>query len=840
MKKLYTLVLFVITVFTSNAQIVTIPDANFKAKLLSASVDSGIAEDSAGNFIAIDTNSDGEIEVSEALTVYRLNVSSSYVSNLTGIEAFLNLQFLQCHNNQLTSLNISALVNLIFLNCNNNQLTSLDVSNLLNLQTLNCEYNLSLNSINLGNVSTIQYLNCNQCQLASIDLSHITSLQELICSYNVLTTLDLSGHANLQKLYCYNNNLASINLLGATNLQVLACNNNNLQSLNVNGFVNLITLACSSNQIPSLDVSGLVNLEFLDCSDNQIHSLELSGMVNLQRLYFSDNQFGSIDLSGLRNVQFLICSTNQLTTLDTSDLVNLQFLWCSFNSLTSLIIKNGSIEGNLNFSGNPNLTYICVDDGQFDSVQNQIVTYGYTSCVLNSYCSFTPGGDYFTIQGNNRFDFNNNGCDASDVFIPNLRINITDGVNSGSYISNLTGDYSLSVTAGSHTMTPVIENPTYYNISPASATATFPDLASPFQQDFCLTANGSHQDIESWIIPLTAARPGSNSRYKIFFKNKGNVTVSGYLNFSFDVDYMDFVSATPTPNSQNYSLLSWNYVTLLPFEIREMEVTVNLNTPMESLPLTAGDIIKFESTAYPLMNDEYQTDNSNYLRQVVVNSFDPNDKTCVEGPTITPEEVGKYVHYMIRFENTGTFAAENIVVKDIIDTTKFDIATLIPLNGSHTYKTKVSNTNQVEFFFENINLPFDDANNDGYVAFKIKTKPTLVVGNTFSNSASIYFDYNFPIVTNTYITTITALGAQDFEFSSVFSLSPVPAKNSLTITTKQDVTISSVSIYNILGQLVQVNTNPNETIDVSGLKTGSYFIRIVSDKGTASSKFLKK
>lgn len=44
----------------------------------------------------------------------------------------------------------------------------------------------------------------------------------------------------------------------------------------------------------------------------------------------------------------------------------------------------------------------------------------------------------------------------------------------------------------------------------------------------------------------------------------------------------------------------------------------------------------------------------------------------------------------------------------------------------------------------------------------------------------------------------------------------------------------------MLGQLVQVNTNPNETIDVSALKTGTYFIRFVSDKGTASAKFIKE
>ena len=176
----------------------------------------------------------------------------------------------------------------------------------------------------------------------------------------------------------------------------------------------------------------------------------------------------------------------------------------------------------------------------------------------------------------------------------------------------------------------------------------------------------------------------------------------------------------------------------------------------------------------------------------------------------------------------------------MIDLTKFDISSLIPLGGSANFVTNIRNTNQVEFIFENINLPFDDANNDGYVVFKIKTKPTLVLGDTFSNTANIYFDYNFPIVTNIFTTTIAALETQDFEFGSVFILSPVPAKNSLTITTKQEVTISSASIFNTLGQLIQVSTNPNQMIDVSGLKTGNYFIKIVSDKGTASSKFIKE
>ncbi|KGO91091.1 DUF7619 domain-containing protein, partial [Flavobacterium enshiense] len=160
-----------------------------------------------------------------------------------------------------------------------------------------------------------------------------------------------------------------------------------------------------------------------------------------------------------------------------------------------------------------------------------------------------------------------------------------------------------------------------------------------------------------------------------------------------------------------------------------------------------GDILHYTTAVTSAATDEMPNDNTFVFHQRVVNSYDPNDKTCIQGTTIAQSQVGKYVHYMIRFENTGTFPAQNIVVKDMIDTNKFDINSLVPLKGSHPFVTNITSGNKVEFIFENINLPFDDANNDGYVAFKIKTKPSLVVGNTFSNSASIYFDYNFPIVT---------------------------------------------------------------------------------------------
>jgi hypothetical protein len=315
---------------------------------------------------------------------------------------------------------------------------------------------------------------------------------------------------------------------------------------------------------------------------------------------------------------------------------------------------------------------------------------------------------------------------------------------------------------------------------------------------------------------------------------------NGSVSFTFDDAIMDLVSATPVNDNAATNSLSWNYANLFPFETREIDLIFNINSPMETPAVNSDDVLDYTATIVGA-TDETPNDNTFTLNQTVVNSYDPNDKTCLEGATITPSMVGQYVHYVIRFENTGTFAAENIVVKDMIDTTKFDVSTLIPQHSSHDFFTRI-NGNKVEFIFENINLPFDDANNDGYVAFKIKTKPTLVLGDTFSNSASIYFDYNFPIVTEPAVTTVALLNTNDFDFGTYFTLYPNPAKDVLNFEVKNEIGVKSVSVYNTLGQIVMAITNVDnlKSIDVSSLTAGSYFVKVYTDKGSSSSKFIKQ
>lgn len=453
------------------------------------------------------------------------------------------------------------------------------------------------------------------------------------------------------------------------------------------------------------------------------------------------------------------------------------------------------------------------------------------------------GENYYFVQGENRLDADANGCDAGDFIFSNVKYNVASSTSVNStVIANTTGNYTIGLTSGSYTITPTFENPAYFTASPSSITVDFPSQNSPLAQNFCITSNGVHPDLEVSLVPITPAQPGFDAKYKLVYKNKGNQVQSGSVALTFDDTVLDIVTTVPVVSSQAANSLSWNFAGLNPYETREIILTLNLNSPTETPALNSGSLLNYTAAITSAQTDETPSDNTFMLNQTVVNSYDPNDKTCLQGTTVGPDKVGEYVHYVIRFENTGTYNAQNITVTDFIDNNKFDVATLIPVSGSHLFTTKISQGNKVEFVFENINLPFADATNDGYVAFKIKTKSTLVSGDTFSNGANIYFDYNYPITTNTYTTTIQALSVQDFSFGSYLSLYPNPVAETLNISKKSDIEIQSLEIYNSLGQIVLAIPNAKElnAIDVSNLTSGIYFVKINSDKGSANTKFIKK
>ena len=251
-------------------QNVNIPDANFKAYLV-------------GN-TAINTNGDNEIQVSEA-SVFNgaINVYTSNIFSLSGIEAFVSLTDLNCPGNNLTSLDVSACAALTSLLCSWNQLTSLDVSACTLLTSLNCGYN-QLTSLDVSACTALTYLDCCFSSLTSLNHTGVYLLTSLICNGNLLTSLDVSTCTSLTTLYCQYNLLTSLDVSALTSLTTLYCYANQLTSLdvkngnNINMFETFNTLNNPNLSCIEVDNVAWSNVIWADVIDSTaFFSLNCSG-----------------------------------------------------------------------------------------------------------------------------------------------------------------------------------------------------------------------------------------------------------------------------------------------------------------------------------------------------------------------------------------------------------------------------------------------------------------------------------------------------------------------------------------------------------------------------------
>lgn len=927
MKKILPILLLFASI--AEAQIVSIPDANFKAVLLSASPGNMIAYSTVAPFdtCAIDTNGDGEIQEAEAAVISSLNVNSSEITNLTGISAFTNLVSLYCPNNSLTSVDMSTLTTLKNFDCSWNFLTALDITALVNLETLICGNN-SLTSLDVGPLANLSFLDCNKneltaitnlplatnlvnlyCdrnqitalpvatltnletlnfrfnQVTSLDVSSNTQLTTLSGGYNPITafnvsmlpdlilldceateitTLNVASNTQLKELYCgsnpFNTGLTvsmlsdleklscpelGLDVLDVSNnplLKELQCFSNNLLDLNLTNNDNLTLLSCGQNQLTSLDLSNLGQLTYLDYSASNLPAVDFSNLVNLKSLYISSTGRSSLDITPLTELERFSCGSNPLTTVDVSSLTKLLDFDAGGPGLVSIFMKNGMNE-EFGLIESPDLEVICADESQLENVSSVLTAFGGDpDAIITTYCTFVPGGDYNTISGHSRYDVGEVGCDENDLTTTNLKYSITDGTATESSIVNGYAEYGFSVGIGNYTIAPQFENPEYFTATPASATFDFPLLDSSIQtQDFCLAAAGIFNDLEVVLTPLGPARPGEDAKYLLLYKNKGTEEITGSVTFTFDDGKTDFVSADPVVDTQDSGSLTWNFINFRPFDYRTAIITFNVNSPIEDPAVNDGDILEYSAVITSVPTEQTPSDNVFELQQVVVNSLDPNAKKCLEGDIVSPEKIGDYLHYNIEFENLGTAPALNVVVKDVIDTTKFDINSLQVLYTSHYMFTSIKD-NVVEFQFPLIYLAAaagdPPVGGHGNILFKIKTLPSLAIGTEVENTANIFFDYNIPIDTNKARTIFATLNVPEKEVDHSVVIYPNPAKHLVTITGKS--IIRSIDLYDIQGRLLQtaVEDKSSAKLDVSGRADGIYFVKITTDSGAMVQKLV--
>ena len=258
MKRILLLIIAIYFADILSAQSTSIPDPNFEQALINLGIDSD--------------GMNGQILNSDASGVQSLTVDNQNISDLTGIEAFVDLTQLFCGNNNLTSLNLSSNTALVGLSAYQNQITT-----------------------------------------TGLNLTGLTLLEQVDLSRNSLNDLDFTPHPALEILYIYENDI---------------------DALTIHNNVNLVELSCGDNLITDqLDVSGMTNLEFLSCSNNQLTGVGiiLGNHPDLYGIACFGNQISNMDCSGLPSLEELFCGQNQLVALSVKNGNNTNFT--AFNSI---------------------------------------------------------------------------------------------------------------------------------------------------------------------------------------------------------------------------------------------------------------------------------------------------------------------------------------------------------------------------------------------------------------------------------------------------------------------------------------------------------------------------
>lgn len=375
---------------------VSIPDVNFKSYLVSNS--------------NINTNGDTEIQFTEAAAYTgNIEVPNMNISDLTGIEAFTEITYLNCGYNQLTELDVTSNTELRSLFCSDNQLSTLDVTNNTSLLYLICSYN-QLSVLDVTNNTSLRSLDCEYNQLTVLDVTNNTSLRTLSCRDNQLTVLDVTNNTNLINLICLDNQIGTINVTNNLLLETLLCDGNGLTNLDVSVNTALETLWCANNNLTHLDISSNIALTSLVCYQNQLTNLNTSTNTLLTELLCNNNSIASLDVSTNTLLTHFICSHNLLTSIDVSTNSVLSSFYCSNNQIASVdVLNNGALTElycsnnqitTLDVSNNPNINKLnCGFNSLLTSIDfrngnNNIITYFKAAHCPNLSCIYVDDATY--------------------------------------------------------------------------------------------------------------------------------------------------------------------------------------------------------------------------------------------------------------------------------------------------------------------------------------------------------------------------------------------------------------------------------------------------------------
>jgi len=531
-----------------------------------------------------------------------------------------------------------------------------------------------------------------------------------------------------------------------------------------------------------------------------------------------------------------------------------------------LTVSGGSTNNQLAlafFSYGPNCT-VNLGGGPVNFTNIELSTTGiYTVSFSGSYTNtFVLVVDSCSTNSANVFVDCNANCikDITEYNSSDEVISSTNGTYSTTVIPDYNGNYSIlspySATQYSLTITPNTD----FNLA-----CSTPSLSTYYSNYNNLVSFNS-------VLNQTAA---NNINYSSYLEHPyGGSSVPGG-NFKFNSyyyvakpDYCSLVNNSGTyyvkldpsvqfvsvdPNTPNYTAIypsaAGDSIVWSITDLRQMAMNLGghqfvLNLMMK-VTATIGNNYCFKTGVISQVTETTFADNTANACWLIGGPYDPN---YIE---VTPKGTGTQGYipvnttellYTIHFQNVGTAPAIDVRIKNPLDA-DLEKSSLTVIGSSFPVQTNIDANGLVTFLFDNILLADstnDEPNSHGFVTYKINLKPSLSVGTQINSTASIYFDYNAPIITNTTLNTLqAATGIQNLNSGS-FELYPNPSNGIVTVNSSN--LISKIMVINVLGEVVKSITADSKhvIVDITDLKSNVYFLQLTDEKNQTIIKKIVK
>jgi uncharacterized repeat protein (TIGR01451 family) len=435
----------------------------------------------------------------------------------------------------------------------------------------------------------------------------------------------------------------------------------------------------------------------------------------------------------------------------------------------------------------------------------------------------------------------NNDCvnNAGDLNLSAVKVLATPG----NYwaLSDANGDYTIYAPVGVYSLSQVQFPSPYFSpncMSSISATIS-PASLQVSNLDFSDTVS-SLLDGKVYNLYSQGIVPGFNGSYGFDVGYNIANAYTGTLKF-VKPSLLTYTVFNPTPLLINGDTAYYN-VNISAGISQHFQVGFSVPSSLSlGLPMQACAFLNVNGTDINLSN------NTLCYTRVTTGSFDPNDKSVspagagAEGFITTNDSI---LTYKIRFQNTGTGPAVNVVIKDTLSV-NLDAISFEMIGASHNYNLDVLPGNVLRWKFNNIMLPDSNTNepaSHGYVHYKIKQKNNNVFGTEIKNTAYIYFDFNEHVVTNTTLNTLASITSivEKESNESELVLFPNPVNDKLYLKLKNiNNKAHEIIVLDVLGKEV-LHESYRDELNLAKFNTGVYFVKVVYANGMSVTKKVVK